>query len=174
MNSRFCLGSSRYWLHKFDQNTTKTASFVRLTLRAGAVKFYQPRCFRPPDRHHHHQININGEKGNFQFQFKISVLIFFQFFLLGNTCQYVVVLGRRKNQTLFWASFGKVVFFGQDGFRNPSWPKKPTFWKLAQNNLWFFLLPSTTRCWCVLPCNEKSKKSKDKNLNWNWNTWNST
>ena len=39
MNSRFCLGSSRYWLHKFDQNTTKTASFVRLTLRAGAVKF---------------------------------------------------------------------------------------------------------------------------------------
>ena len=39
----------------------------------------------------------NEEKGNFQFQFKISVLIFFQFSLLCNTCQYVGVLGRRKS-----------------------------------------------------------------------------
>ena len=28
MNSRICLGSPRYWLHKFDQNITKTGSLV--------------------------------------------------------------------------------------------------------------------------------------------------
>ena len=28
MNGKLCLGSSRYWLHKFDQNITKTAYFV--------------------------------------------------------------------------------------------------------------------------------------------------
>ena len=28
MNGRICLGSPRYWLHKFDQNITKTGSLV--------------------------------------------------------------------------------------------------------------------------------------------------
>ena len=36
--------------------------------------------------------------------------------------------------------------------------KKSIFPKLAQNNLWFFVLPSKTRCWCVLPCKENFKK----------------
>ena len=42
------------------------------------------------------------------------------------------------------------------------------FPKLAQNNLWFFVLPSTTRCWYVVPCKKKSKKLKNKKLNWHW------
>ena len=44
-------------------------------------------------------------------QFKISFLNFFHFFLHHNTSQYIVVLGRRKNPILFWASFGKLTFF---------------------------------------------------------------
>ena len=52
------------------------------------------------------------------------------------------------------------LFFANNSRRFP---------EVAQKNVWFFLLPSTTVCWCVLPCKEKSKKSKDKNLNWNWN-----
>ena len=44
-------------------------------------------------------------------QFKISFLNFFHFFLHHNTSWYIVVLGRRKNPTLFWASFGKIKFF---------------------------------------------------------------
>ena len=35
---------------------------------------------------------------------------FFEFFLHDNTHWYIVVLGRRKNQTLSWASFGKLHF----------------------------------------------------------------
>ena len=44
---------------------------------------------------------------NFQFQFKILFLIFFDFSLLRNTKHNMVVHGRRKNQTLFWAIFRK-------------------------------------------------------------------
>ena len=44
-------------------------------------------------------------------QFEISFLNFFHFFLHHNTSWYIVVLGRRKNPILFWASFGKIKFF---------------------------------------------------------------
>ena len=37
-----------------------------------AVKFKQPRCFRPPDRHHHHQNSI--WMGNFGFSGKFRIL----------------------------------------------------------------------------------------------------
>ena len=45
-------------------------------------------------------------------QFIFSFFNFFQFFLHSNTHWYLVVLGRTKNQTLFWASFQEVGFFG--------------------------------------------------------------
>ena len=57
----------------------------------------------------------------------------------------------------------------KNGQNRYSWrPKNPTFPKLAQNNVKFFLLPSTTRYQCVLPWKKNSKKLKNKNLNWHW------
>ena len=47
---------------------------------------------------------------NFQSQFKFSFFNFFEIFFHSNTHWYIVVLGRRKNPTLFWASFGKIDF----------------------------------------------------------------
>ena len=47
-------------------------------------------------------------------------------------------------------------------------PKNQTSWKLAQNNVWFFVLPSTTRYQCVLLWRKNSKKLKHENLNWHW------
>ena len=41
-------------------------------------------------------------------QFRISFLDFFYFFLHDNTALYVVVLGRRKNPTLFEQVSGKL------------------------------------------------------------------
>ena len=49
-----------------------------------------------------------------QCQFKFSIFNFFEFFFHSNTHWYLVVLGRTKNQTLFWASFQEVWFFGLD------------------------------------------------------------
>ena len=45
-------------------------------------------------------------------------------------------------------------------------PKNPTSWKLAQNNVSFFVLPSTTRYQCVLLWRKNSKKLKDEKINW--------
>ena len=47
-------------------------------------------------------------------------------------------------------------------------PKKVIFPKLAQNNVGFFLLPSTTMYQCVLPWKLFPKKLKNENLNWHW------
>ena len=56
-------------------------------------------------------------------QFKISLLNFFHFFLHHNTSWYIVVLGRRKNLTLFWASFGKLNFLTGRG-RGEQWRRR--------------------------------------------------
>ena len=45
-------------------------------------------------------------------------------------------------------------------------PKNQTSWKLAQNNVSFFVLPSTTRYQCVLLWRKNSKMLKNENLNW--------
>ena len=50
----------------------------------------------------------------------------------------------------------------------PSRPKKSIFPKLAQNNINFFLLPSTTMYQCVLPWKKNKKKLKNKQINWHW------
>ena len=49
-------------------------------------------------------------------QFKFSFFNIFEFFLHSNTHWYLVVLGRTKNETLFWASFQEVGFFGLDQY----------------------------------------------------------
>ena len=54
---------------------------------------------------------------------------FFEFFLHDNTHWYIVVLGRRKNQTLFWASFGKLHFLV--GFKIPIFWQEIIFKSLA-------------------------------------------
>ena len=54
---------------------------------------------------------------------------FFDFFLHDNTHWYIVVLGRRKNQTLFWASFGKLHFLV--GFKIPIFWQEIIFKSLA-------------------------------------------
>ena len=55
----------------------------------------------------------------------------------------------------------------QKSHHHSFWPKKVTFPKLAQNNVWFFLLPCTTIYWDVLPY-KKFPKIKNVILNWNW------
>ena len=50
----------------------------------------------------------------------------------------------------------------------PSRTKNPTFPTVAQNNVWFFLLPSTTTYWYVLQSKENQKIFKNEILNWNW------
>ena len=59
-------------------------------------------------------------------------------------------------------------FFGGNPEKNPiqKSPKNPTSWKLAQNNVIFFVLPSTTRYQCVLLWRKNSKMLKNENLNW--------
>ena len=65
----------------------------------------------------------------------------------------------------YLSSFSRFCHFGH----YPSRPNNLTFPTIAQNNVWFCLLPCTSIYWCVWPSKEKSKKVKDKNLNWNWN-----
>ena len=43
--------------------------------------------------------------------------------------------------------------------------KKCNFPKLAQDKVWFFLLPSTTMYQCVLSCKKNSKNPTNKKLN---------
>ena len=54
---------------------------------------------------------------------------FFEFFWHDNTHWYIVVLGRRKNQTLSWASFGKLHFLV--GFKIPIFWQEIIFKSLA-------------------------------------------
>ena len=71
-------------------------------------------------------------------QFKISFLDFFYFFLHDNTALYVVVLGRRKNPTLFWASFGKSKFLtAAESATNASEKAKHALRHFLNWSLWF-------------------------------------
>ena len=71
-------------------------------------------------------------------QFKISFLNFFHFFLHHNTSWYIVVLGRRKNPTLFWASFGKLNFLtAAESAANASEQAKQALRQFLNCSLWF-------------------------------------
>ena len=71
-------------------------------------------------------------------QFKISFLNFFHVFLHHNTSWYIVVLGRRKNPTLFWASFGKSKFLtAAESAANASEQAKQALRQFLNCSLWF-------------------------------------
>ena len=99
-----------------DRNTKKKTRNTNTEIQSRIQKYKRKYKYKNAGMSLH-----TGKKvffGNFlklECQFKFSFFYFFsRFSLLGNISHYIVVPGRRKNRTLFWASSGKVGFSGFD------------------------------------------------------------